>query len=653
MQRDHDWLYGPTAAKWAGYGPPVALALALALAIVGCVEDPASSSPRSLNDVHWPGPTVRLGTRIFASGQGVDGARLLLRAPGVDLLVDLGAGEPVPVEATGLPANGRLASGLVQTPATPLTDGTEFKQACLVAAEGVKVGEQDDCVTISATWRTDLTAPTLELKPATHRFGESLPIVIESGAEPGGALLLPGEGEAWLDVVAIQAPAPIQATATIALLPLLQSLDDTTWSAWSGPTGWDRRRRRLRFDPAWLGPSPGNHHLQIRLRQRAGAADAAGPWLPWKITISPPQLDLPKNAERKLKRGQFVPATLNGVPAVVDGQGWRLVFSGTWSGAGAQITWPDGSPRRLPGGSWQGSDGPVQGALLSSAAWFLGGWQAVDSVAGDAELAGRVAVEIFSAAGSWRSPGKQSTWRLQPTRQRLALHFGVGFTAGLQRFGLAARAATIETRVRELVAEDFAGLRLDLLASGQIYDADGEVLQVAILDRDPNGLDLLGADNSPGKDVGNRFLGERLLGFSPAARVADEVAYGGVFLNGFARFSPTLHPAGLVADAKFDTIFGPWMPELGGKAAAVDDPDVAEAVEIMARLIAGSITHEAGHALGLPAVAGYHHSADNPGWRMDEGRFRPFAERAGLTGADKEVWGSVDGPYLEAILGGG
>ncbi len=641
------------AGVMAHAGSHSVVATLLAVAVVACGEPVDEAPPaRALHALTWPGPVLRAGTRIFVSGRGAAGARLLLRDASAQtvLSAELGLAEPLGTKRPPtLPADAQIAGGSISVgPDDSPVDGSQLTEACLVAAGATAVGDQDDCMSVTATWRSGLLALTPQIAGGERRFGDDLPVEATVKAE----LLLPGEGQDWLDVVTVSAPAPAQATASVALLPVVDRAGEGTWLALHGQPGLDRGHRNVQLEPSWLGPAPGTRKLRMRIRQRAGEVEVAGPWVDVTLQLAPPQLSLPAAAERVLQRGRLVPASVTGVP-VQDGvqgaSGWRLLISGAWKGAA--ISWPETSPRRLPG-TWSGTiEAPVHRALLSSAAWFEGGWAEVEVPGQQPELQGALAVEIFSPAGTWRSPPTASSWRLEATTQRVDLRFGAGYVAGLQRFGLVVRAGFIEARVRALVADSFDGLRVTLLQATETPPLAEEVLRAAILDRDPNGLDLLGADSSPGKDTGNLDLGEQLLGFGAASRVAGEVAYGGVFLHGFARFSPSLYPAGLVVDPVFDEIFSPWMPELGGQPAKASDAASDPASEIMARLIAGSLSHELGHALGLPAVPGYHHLKDNPGWRMDQGRFRPFAERVALPGAQKQVWGPVDGAYLQTVLG--
>ena len=64
-----------------------------------------------------------------------------------------------------------------------------------------------------------------------------------------------------------------------------------------------------------------------------------------------------------------------------------------------------------------------------------------------------------------------------------------------------------------------------------------------------------------------------------------------------------------------------------------------------------TISHEAGHALGLTAGTGsFHNEGDNPGWIMDAGIHRPFGERAEIGGEGPAIFSPVNRAYLEEIL---
>lgn len=296
-----------------------------------------------------------------------------------------------------------------------------------------------------------------------------------------------------------------------------------------------------------------------------------------------------------------------------------------------------------------GSSGPRP--ALTSSAWATGGWL---PLIGSGQQQAFVDAQLsFAVAGPEPPGGAQIAyghgfriWRLAPTVQAIVIDFQAGFADAVARFGLTQRIAALKARILALVGEHFAGF--SVAVGSEPPRGIVEFLTVEVGADDPNGLGLLGSDNTLGKDVGNQRLHETIGGFNPAARSVGRAAYGGVFAGELFVYSRKLHPLSGVADQGFDALFAPFAPELGGQPATAND-DAGQAVEALAQLVAGTISHEAGHSLGLPAgIDGAHHQGDHPLWRMDEGVHRPFQERAGLSGT--EVWGPIDADYLAKIL---
>jgi hypothetical protein len=233
------------------------------------------------------------------------------------------------------------------------------------------------------------------------------------------------------------------------------------------------------------------------------------------------------------------------------------------------------------------------------------------------------------------------------------------FALALQRFGLAAGQDTILNLLPALADAYFQGYAVSFRAQppGDFY----RFMRVDLLGRDPSGLGLLGLDATPGKDQGNLIPDEILGGFSRPARRDQQVPWGGIFLESFLAFSPTSASAGALADPVFDDLFAAFSPELGGQPLRAADlhPDAPRyaaaqlALRTLAQLLASTVAHETGHCLGLAQVAGApdapHHLEDLPRHLMDEGRFRPFAERAALDG-EIEILSRLERQYLQAIL---
>jgi hypothetical protein len=200
--------------------------------------------------------------------------------------------------------------------------------------------------------------------------------------------------------------------------------------------------------------------------------------------------------------------------------------------------------------------------------------------------------------------------------------------------------------------------------------------EVEIAGPDPNGLGLLGYDNTPGKDNGNERLFDRIGGVNATTQEDGFPGYGGVFIESLFAFSEDPEPFAEkipAADPAFDEIFDPFRPDRGGRPVVAADlagnavpvltsgegcpatersQQIACAVWVLGNLIGTTLSHESGHSLGLanPFSEGFHNFSDEPNRLMDSGGDRPFAERAELFGQGPARFCTTEYEYLRQIL---
>jgi hypothetical protein len=263
-----------------------------------------------------------------------------------------------------------------------------------------------------------------------------------------------------------------------------------------------------------------------------------------------------------------------------------------------------------------------------------------------------------------------------PVKQVVWLHFLPSYVESLRHFGLRALDARIRARVLAVARRDYAGVNVEFRTSQPTDFA--AFAQVDIAGPDPNGLGLLGYDNSPGKDLGNLRLYDRIGGVNATTQEDGYPGFGGVFVESFFGFS--LDPGGFAkrldggASPVFDAIFDPFRPDRGGRpvlaadvAAGVPDrPSGAGcerasgraerascAVWVLGSMIGTTMTHEVGHSLGLANPTepqAFHNSGDEPNRLMDSGGARTFLERAELMGEGPAVFCDGEYAYLREIL---
>lgn len=546
--------------------------------------------PVALQAVVLP-EVLRPGSPIEAEGEGLDGATLRLGDPAVDVALQALAGPAGITRAIGhLPLQ------------IAWTEGARPGEACLQGRPGWR-----SCVPIVARFTRQWTSEAIEFAPTPAVFGTSLDL-------QGDDLLLPGEGQ-----VAVQAEVDGGSWRTVAVETRL---------------AWGRRKAALDLQPAWLGPQPGPRSVRLRLVQTVAGQAQAGPWTAAKtLEIQAPAL---VGEPGGLRRGQVLPLRAAGTGAT-----WELALTGTWrKGKETLEEWPAEAPRRLLG--------RPDGLVVATSEWFLSHVAPLQTE-GPLVLQGTARLRLLGPdEKTWDSAEMPIDWPVLATRQVVVLEMGAGFQAGMTRLGLGIHAETLRKRVLARVAQAFQGLAVDVTEQAP----HGESLRLAIVDRDPNGLELVGADSSAGKDEGNLILDEQLGRFDAAGYVGGGAAYGGVFVAGLLGFSSKLHPTASLATAEFDGLLGPYCPELGGKPATEPVPEAT--LRAVASLVAHTVLHEIGHALGLAAgTADVHHAGDQPGWLMEAGLARPFAERAELPGAAPWTWGPKDQAYLQKILGNG
>lgn len=498
-------------------------------------------------------------------------------------------------------------------------------------------GDRLEGATTEAPFQVDVVsrlAPVLgTLGPTVVAPGESIEVV-------GDGFLLPGEGTTLLRLAGrLRVDGdPVPRNVAGVYVPVDASVRD---------------RGAFVLTPDLLGLGPGDFEGKATVVNRIGDEDVAGGAaidVLW-------QLDLPEVTSispGRVRRGQEI---------VIEGRGFLpvdgdlraatfLTFTGSRQGPDGLRTYEGVAPFVL-----------VPDAILGNREARLlvrldeGAEGGSDSFGvGPTTWSGRWTPHVMAGGRKVEGRGLDADVVVERTVQVVWMHFLPSFDVALDRYGLRAEAEAVRARAVEVCRGDYAGFSVDVRTEppGDFV----EFLTVELMGEDPNGAWLLGLDNSFGKDLGNLRLDDLIGGYNAAGEAAGLYAYGGVFAGSFMGFSKRLGATDL-ASTEFDRIFGATAPELGGREASEGEARagggrgeaVATAVRALGSLVGDTVTHEVGHTLGLAAVdEGYHDPGDNPGYIMDEGRYRPFEERAQLPGAYPRIFAPYDRTYLESIL---
>ena len=300
--------------------------------------------------------------------------------------------------------------------------------------------------------------------------------------------------------------------------------------------------------------------------------------------------------------------------------------------------------------------------------------QSIDLRMMTGEFTGTVRPVVNHAGDEVVGTATTVTLRIAPVKQVVYLEFLPSYVESLRSFGLRAVDAQIRQRVLAVARRDFATVNVEL----RLEPPDDFALysRVEIAGPDPNGLGLLGYDNTPGKDTGNARLYDRIGGVNALTQEDGFPGYGGVFIESMFGFSE--HPGDFAekmpgSDPAFDDVFDHVRPDRGGKPVIAADlaagvpmltdgagcpagkdrgDRVGCAVFVLGSLIGTTVTHELGHSLGLanPYGEGFHNVGDAPSRLMDSGASRPFPERAELFDTTPSRFCGEEYDYLRQIL---
>jgi len=273
---------------------------------------------------------------------------------------------------------------------------------------------------------------------------------------------------------------------------------------------------------------------------------------------------------------------------------------------------------------------------------------------------------------SVQGPPIQASFRVELIKQVVHVNFMQGFKDALDMMGLRNAEKLVQEQILSRARWLYGGINLEFRDE---EPTDYELYsQVDITGQDPNGLGLMGYDNTPGKDVGNERLYDRIGGVNAETQQDGYPGYGGVFVDSFFAFSlhPPIdiapHPA---ASGLFDSILDPLRPDTGDPVRSdeleglpqVDGTQcpappgdrpmiIACAIYTVGNLLGTTMAHEVGHSLGLADPEGerFHNAGEETNRLMDSGGSRPFEERTVLGGHGPEVFCRENFSYLQMIL---
>lgn len=202
----------------------------------------------------------------------------------------------------------------------------------------------------------------------------------------------------------------------------------------------------------------------------------------------------------------------------------------------------------------------------------------------------------------------------------------------------------IRMHVREGFAPyDFAVVLDDVEAAEANLE---QLMTFDVLGDDPNRLGLLALTTLLDKDTGNVTRNEHFGPFHEESALAGSPPFGGLFVS--SHFQPEMQRTW---PEQADCL-GDVVPALGGDTP-IDmlPPEEAERVaSVVAALLATSIVHETGHAVGLTADdPDRSHLVGDNGCRMDNGGNVDFLERTRLS-QEPLRWCPASADYLASIL---
>ncbi len=267
------------------------------------------------------------------------------------------------------------------------------------------------------------------------------------------------------------------------------------------------------------------------------------------------------------------------------------------------------------------------------------------------------------------------TFEVRPVKQVVWVDFNPSYVESLRAFGIRALDQRVRARVFEVLRRDYETINVEFREERPEDFAEFTIVEIN--GPDPNGLGLLGYDNTPGKDIDNERLSDRIGGVNAITQEVDGFpGYGGVFIESLLAFSE--HPPAGVATSDignplFDRIFDEFRPDRGTPINSFDEfggeiPNLTSgggcptqdrklqagcAVWVLGSLIGTTTSHELGHSLGLADplnVTRFHNVGDGEARLMDSGGVRPFEERAELMGQGPSVFCDSAYLYLRRIL---
>jgi hypothetical protein len=465
----------------------------------------------------------------------------------------------------------------------------------------------------------------------------------------GSGLLLRGEGESVAVLEGCFTPAEGDACAPIVAseVPVM------------GADPFDREHGSFAFVPNIAGIDPGRFvgTVQLRNRQRGG------------VVHDSPQLAVDYDLQRPIvygastdhaSLGQYV--TITGAGFVGDDGSTLLDFVGAFTADA------DGSVIELDEVlTPEFVDGHTIRYVINEDD-ALG--QQLDIRYGPGSFAGTVTPRIAWQGSEVAGDAAPLSFALRPVRQVVWVQFLPSYVESLRAFGLRAVDAQVRARVLEVMRRDYAGIGVEIVE--QPPDDWALFAQIDVGGPDPNGLGLLGYDNTPGKDTENQRLYDHIGGVNAQTQDDGFPGYGGVFIESLFGYSQ--HPGGLAMQLSpeplFDAVFDPFRPDVGGhpvdaadlgdaptplehgaSCPASDRPgQIACAIWVLGSMVGSTLSHELGHSLGLadPYGPDFHDAGDAPDRLMDADR--PFPERAELDGQGPARFCDDEYAYLRLVL---